>query len=177
MASETGNNNNTVVATAGGGNMLGFFWTNETALCITLVLGVFFLAANLILFVAIYRRRMACGRRRNGDKRHDDDGDTSLQVRTHTPTHAQTKSIFFSYSLDKYPGIISFLTLRLTRVIMSIHLHTSVLDVILSLSDILLSLLVFSHVFYVRPGVCLFSRKRLGCGRDTFARLWIRRQC
>jgi hypothetical protein len=170
MASETGNNNNTVVATAGGGNMLGFFWTNETALCITLVLGVFFLAANLILFVAIYRRRMACGRRRNGDKRHDDDGDTSLQVRTHAPT--KIKSIFFSYSLDKYPGIISFLTLRLTRAIMSIHLHTSVLDVIL-----LLLLLVFSHVFYVRPGVCLFSRKRLGCGRDTFARLWIRRQC
>ncbi|EFX71491.1 hypothetical protein DAPPUDRAFT_255710 [Daphnia pulex] len=78
MASETGNNNNTVTATAGG-NMLGFFWTNETALCITLVLGVFFLAANLILFVAIYRRRMACGRRRNDDKRHDDDDDTSLQ--------------------------------------------------------------------------------------------------
>nr|CAH0103200.1 unnamed protein product [Daphnia galeata] len=91
MASETGsnNNNNTLTGTTtshggGGGTMLGFFLTNETALCITLVLGIFFLAANLILFAAIYRRRVACGRRRNVNKQNNEQedeggGDTNLQ--------------------------------------------------------------------------------------------------
>ena len=88
MASETGsnNNNNTLTATTtshgGGGTMLGFFLTNETALCITLVLGIFFLAANLILFAAIYRRRVACGRRNVNKQNNEQDegGDTNLQV-------------------------------------------------------------------------------------------------
>lgn len=96
MASETGsnNNNNTLTGTTtshggGGGTMLGFFLTNETALCITLVLGIFFLAANLILFAAIYRRRVACGRGRNVNKQNneqeDEGGDTNLQVSLSIP--------------------------------------------------------------------------------------------
>lgn len=76
MASETGSNNNTGGSPAVGGITLGFLWTNETALCITLVLGTFFLAANLILFAAIYRRRMACGKRDG----HRQDDSPNLQV-------------------------------------------------------------------------------------------------
>ncbi|KAI9562716.1 hypothetical protein GHT06_010170 [Daphnia sinensis] len=72
MASETGSNNMTggSPAVGGSGITLGFLWTNETALCITLVLGTFFLAANLILFAAIYRRRVACGKR-DGHRQDD----------------------------------------------------------------------------------------------------------
>lgn len=73
MASETGNNNNTGSLAVGGGVTLGFFWTNEIALCIILVLGAFFLVANVILFAAIYRRRVTCGKRKQ---------DASNQVNT-----------------------------------------------------------------------------------------------
>nr|SVE70295.1 EOG090X02BW [Daphnia similis]SVE70919.1 EOG090X02BW [Daphnia similis]SVE71550.1 EOG090X02BW [Daphnia similis] len=76
MASETGSNNNTGGSPAVGGITLGFLWTNETALCITLVLGTFFLAANLILFAAIYRRRVACAKRDG----HRQDDNPSLQA-------------------------------------------------------------------------------------------------
>jgi phosphotransferase system glucose/maltose/N-acetylglucosamine-specific IIC component len=109
MASETGsnnNNNNTLTGTTtshggGGGTMLGFFLTNETALCITLVLGIFFLAANLILFAAIYRRRVACGRGRNVNKQNneqeDEGGDTNLQVSLSIPFFFFMYFIFFFF--------------------------------------------------------------------------------
>ena len=83
MASETGAGSSTVNSSAGGspGGMtsrFGYFWTNQAALSITLVLGTFFLVVNLVLFAAIYRRQQQCRRKRRQDNK--DKEENNIQV-------------------------------------------------------------------------------------------------
>ncbi len=93
MASETGSSSvvNGMNSSGNGGgsgsggvggmtSRFGYFWTNQAALSITLVLGTFFLVVNLILFAAIYRRQQQCRRKHRQD---DKDKDNTIQVRNH----------------------------------------------------------------------------------------------